>query len=230
MPAGSVGPAVYVVIPAYNEEAAIAEVVRRVRTRYGNVIVVDDGSADETGAAARSEGADVVTHLLNRGQGAALKTGFDRALSRHADIVVTFDSDGQHRVEDIDALILPIVEGRCDVALGSRFLAHRSHVPLTRKAVLKLGVLFTRLVSRICVTDTHNGLRAFSRRAAAGIHLYQDRMAHASEILEEIGRLRLPYVEVPVQIVYTEYSMHKGQKSSGAFRIVWDLLVGRAQR
>jgi glycosyltransferase involved in cell wall biosynthesis len=155
---------VYVVIPAYNEGSVVGDVVRRIHTRFPDIVVVDDGSTDDTGAAARAAGADVVTHVINRGQGASLQTGIERALARHADVIVTFDSDGQHRLEDVEALIAPIRDGRCDVTLGSRFLLGESRVPVARKLVLKLGVLFTRVVSGIRVTDAHNGLRAMSRR------------------------------------------------------------------
>ena len=220
--------AVFFVVPAYNEGASVGVVVRRVKEKYPNVVVVDDGSADRTPARAKEAGAMVLRHLINRGQGAALKTGIDFALAQGAGIIVTFDSDGQHQLEDVEALIAPIREGRCEVALGSRFLHPESRVPFVRKVTLKLGVIFTRLVSRVRVTDTHNGLRALSRKAAEQIRIRQDRMAHASEILDEIGRLRLSYCEVPTRIVYTEYSKQKGQRSSAALRIVWDFLIGKS--
>jgi len=223
-------PVVYFVIPAYNEAACVADVVRRVKAQYPNVIVVDDGSTDQTSQAAAGAGAVVLRHIINRGQGAALKTGIDFALWSGAEVLVTFDSDGQHQLEDIPGLIAPVCEGRCDVALGSRFLHPETRVPGMRRLTLKLGVVFTRLVSQIKITDTHNGLRALSRKAAEQIQIHQDRMAHASEILDEIGRLKLRFVEVPTRIVYTEYSQRKGQRSSAAFRIVWDFLVGRAGR
>ena len=221
-------PAVFFIIPAYNEAASVGDVVRRVKAKYPNVVVVDDGSADQTFAVAKDAGATVLRHLINRGQGAALKTGIDFALSQGAEIIVTFDSDGQHQLEDVEKLIAPVRDGKTDVALGSRFLHAENHVPLMRKITLKLGIVFTRLVSQIRVTDTHNGLRAFSRKAAAEIQIRQDRMAHASEILDEIGRLKLRYCEVPTRIVYTEYSKYKGQRSSAAFRIVWDFLIGKS--
>jgi glycosyltransferase involved in cell wall biosynthesis len=223
-------PKVFFVIPAFNEAAAVGDVVRRVRARFPDVIVVDDGSQDDTGAVARAAGALVLRHVLNRGQGAALQTGLECALARGADVIVTFDSDGQHQLEDVDALLAPVLEGRCDVALGSRFLHPDSRVPLLRKLTLKLGVVFTRLVSKVKVTDTHNGLRALSRRAAERLHLRQDRMAHASEILDELGRLGLRYCEVPVRIVYSDYARAKGQPSSAALRIVWDFLIGKSGR
>ncbi len=221
-------PPIYFVIPAYNEAESVGRVVEQVRSRYPHVVVVDDGSTDQTPMAARKAGAVVLEHLVNRGQGAALKTGIDYALACGAQIIVTFDSDGQHRVEDVAALVAPILEGRCDVALGSRFLDGSSNVPWARKLTLKLGVLFTRLVSGIRVTDTHNGLRALSRRAAEQLQLRQDRMAHASEILDEIARRKLTFIEVPMRVLYTDYSRHKGQKSSAALRIVWDFLIGKS--
>lgn len=147
--------------------------------------------------------------------------------NNNAEVIVTFDSDGQHRLDDVAKLAAPILSGEVDVVLGSRFLTADTTVPPLRKLTLKLGVVFTRWVSRVNVTDTHNGLRAFSRAAAQQIQILQDRMAHASEILDEIGRLKLRYREIPVEIRYTEYSRQKGQRSSAAFRIVWDFLIGK---
>ena len=219
---------VYFVIPAYNEAACVGQVVHRIRVKYPNVVVVDDGSTDPTAEVAQTAGAFVLRHLLNRGQGASLKTGIDFALTRGAKMIVTFDSDGQHQLEDVETLIAPVLAGRCDVALGSRFLDNDSRVPFMRKMTLKVGIFFTRLVSRIKVTDTHNGLRALSRKAAEQIQIRQDRMAHASEILDEIARLKLHFCEVPTRIVYTEYSRAKGQRSSAAFHIVWEFLIGKA--
>jgi hypothetical protein len=142
-------------------------------------------------------------------------------------VIVTFDADGQHRAEDIEALLAPIRDREVDVVLGSRFLREDPRIPPIRKLTLRLGVIFTRWVSGIRVTDTHNGLRAFSRDAAARITIRQDRMAHASEILDTIARSRLRYCEVPTDVRYTEHSLRKGQRSSAAFRIALDFLLGR---
>lgn len=221
-------PAIFLVIPAFNEAECVGEVVRQARRRFDYVIVVDDGSTDDTGKVAGEAGAMVLCHMLNRGQGAALQTGIEYALRQEADVIVTFDSDGQHLFEDVQALLDPVVRGQCDIALGSRFLRGDCRVPLMRKLTLKLGVFFTRIVSGIRVTDTHNGLRAFSRHAAQQIRIRQDRMAHASEILDEIARLKLRYVEIPTRVLYTDYSRRKGQKSSAALRIVWDFLIGKS--
>ncbi len=217
----------FVVIPAFNEATTIGEVVRRVRQHYENVVVVDDGSGDQTAFEAGNAGAVVLRHILNRGQGAALQTAIDYALLRQAEIIVTFDADGQHRVEDIEALVAPIIAAECEVALGSRFLGTAREIPRSRRLTLKAGTAFTRLVSRINVTDTHNGFRAYSRKAARLIQIRQDRMAHASEILDEISRLKLPFREVSTRILYTHYSLKKGQQSSAACRILWDFFLGR---
>ena len=169
----------------------------------------------------------MLRHFINRGQGAALQTGIEFALRRGARFIVTFDADGQHRVEDIPPMLEPIWRGQCEVTLGSRFLGETVDIPRTRRLTLRLAVLFTKFVNRVQLTDAHNGFRAFSRRAAQTIHITMDRMAHASELIDQIRLSGLPFREVPVQIRYTVYSLAKGQSSRGAIRIVWQYLLGR---
>lgn len=222
---------VYVVIPAYNEGPALADVLIELRTAYPNVVVVDDGSSDDTVKVAKKHAAYVLRHLVNRGQGAALQTGIDFALERGAEYVVTFDADGQHRVEDIARLIAPIVAGQCEITLGSRFLGEEAvGMPRSRRLMLRAAVIFTRWANRVEVTDAHNGLRAFSRKAAEHIQITLDRMAHASEILDFIRYSGLPFREIPVQIRYTEYSLAKGQSARGALQIVFQYLIGKVLR
>src|SRR5436190_10198979 len=153
---------VFVVVPAFNEGEAIGAVLDELRPYDVRVVVVDDCSTDATADAARKGGAVVLRHAINRGQGAAIQTGIAYALRRGAEVIVTFDSDGQHDAGDLAALVAPIRDGRADVVLGSRFLEPRSAVPPTRRALLKLAILFTRATSGLRVTDAHNGLRAFS--------------------------------------------------------------------
>jgi len=217
----------FIVIAAFNEAGRVGRVVQEVRARYSDVIVVDDGSIDATAAEAMEAGAIVLSHAINRGQGAALQTGIEYALGHGAEVIVTFDADGQHRAEDIDTLLAPVRDRGFDVALGSRFLHGDPSIPPVRKLTLRLGVVFTRWVSGIRVTDTHNGFRAFSRAAAGRIVIRQDRMAHASEILDTIARCRMRYCEVPTDVRYTTHSLRKGQRSSAAFRIALDFLLGR---
>lgn len=217
----------FVVIAAYNEETCIGDVVREVRAICPNVVVVDDGSTDGTYAAARRAAAWTLRHVVNRGQGAALQTGIEFALARGAGYVVTFDADGQHDPADIEGLLAPIRAGDVDITLGSRFLGTAVNLSPARKLVLKGAVLFTRIFNGVRLTDAHNGLRAFSRRAAGTIHIRADRMAHASELIDIVRRSKLPYREVPVRIRYTEYSMAKGQSHFAAARIIFHYLVGR---
>ncbi len=217
----------YLILPAYNEAAKIGEVVRQIRQVYAHVLVVDDGSADATADEARAAGAIVLRHPANRGQGAALQTGITYALRRGAQILVTFDSDGQHRVEDVATLLEPIRRGEAEIVLGSRFLGRTQDMPRVRRAVLRSAILFTWAVSGVRLTDAHNGLRAFSRRAAEEIDIQLDRMAHASELIDQIRRMKLAYQEVPVKIRYTDYSQAKGQRSIGAAKIAFDYLFER---
>ncbi|MFQ5429815.1 MAG: glycosyltransferase family 2 protein [Phycisphaerae bacterium] len=229
-PPAEVRETTFVVIPAYNEATCLESVVRPVRAIYPHVVVVDDGSRDETFAVARRCATYALRHLINRGQGAAIQTGIDFACLRGARYIVTFDADGQHSVEDIAALLAPIHRGACDIALGSRFLGEAVDLPLARRLTLRVAVLFTRWVNRMPLTDAHNGLRAFSRRAAERIQITLDQMAHASEIIDLIRRSGLPVREVPVSIRYTEYSLSKGQSSRGAVRIALHYLLGRMMR
>jgi len=218
---------IWVVVPAYNEASRIGATLRTLLPRYPQTVVIDDGSADTTSQAAHETGAWVLRHQVNSGQGASLQTGLTFALRQGADYIITFDADGQHDPNEIDKLLEPVRAGRADVALGSRFLGTTVNMPWTRKLILKAGVLFTRIVSNIRVTDAHNGFRALSREAASKIHLVQDRMAHASEILDQIRMLGLRYEEVPVTIRYTADTLAKGQNSLQAVKIAGELLLGR---
>ena len=221
---------IWLIIPAYNEAAVIGRVVADVVKRGYNVAVIDDGSTDETGRRAGAAGAIVVTHPINLGQGAALQTGIRFALRRGADTIVTFDADGQHRPADIDSLIGALATNNADFALGSRFLGGAVAMPPSRRLLLMAATWFTRLTTGLNVSDTHNGLRAMTRRGASRIKLRQNRMAHASELLDEIARSGLRYVEVPVTIEYSRYSLAKGQRFADSLRILVDLSAQRLHR
>jgi glycosyltransferase involved in cell wall biosynthesis len=227
---GGGGASVWVVVAAYNEAARLGETLRGLAGCGADVVVVDDGSSDDTGAVALRHPVWLLRHVANCGQGAALQTGIDFALARGADVIVTFDADGQHAADEVAALVEPVRSGRADVALGSRFLGRAEGMPLTRRLVLGLGVLFTRVFSRVRVTDTHNGFRALSRRAAGRIRITHDRMAHASEILDQVSRLGLSYCEVPVTVHYSAATLAKGQTSWNGLKIVGELLLRRVVR
>jgi glycosyltransferase involved in cell wall biosynthesis len=220
----------WVIVPAYNEVGRLERTLTSLCARYPNVVVVDDGSTDATGKVAMRHRVWLLRHAFNCGQGAALQTGVDFALRKGANLLVTFDADGQHSVEDIGKLLEPVRAGRVEVALGSRFLGSTVGLPRGRWLILKLGVLFTRLFSRVDVTDTHNGLRAFSRVAASKIQIKESGMAHASEILEQIKGHGLACCEVPVTVRYYADTLKKGQSAWNSLRIVVKLVMGRIVR
>lgn len=224
---------VFIVIPAYNEESSIDLVLDSlVKGGYKNLVVVDDGSTDSTHKIASKHPIFLLKHPINRGQGAALKTGIDFAVLQGAEVVVTFDADGQHQVKDIKNLIDPVIKGEVDISLGSRFLKKSvSTVPLLRKIYLKIGALVILVMYGIKLTDSHNGLRALSRKAAEKIEIRCDKMDHASEIVEQIKKKKLRYREIPVDIRYTDYSVKHGQNYIiNAFniflRMIFKKLVG----
>lgn len=221
---------IWVVVPAFNEAAIIARIVGELTERGYAVVVIDDGSRDGTGIAALAAGAALVTHPFNLGQGAALQTGIQFALKQDADYIVTFDGDGQHRVSDVDALIEALLVQNVDFALGSRFLGAAVDMPASRRLLLKAATWFTRMTTGLRISDTHNGLRAMTRRGAGKIKLQQNRMAHASEILHAIAGSGLRYVEVPVTIDYSAYSLAKGQRLADSLRILLDLSARSLRR
>ena len=216
---------IFVIIAAYNEEKSIAKVIKDLHNHnYKNVIVVDDGSKDRTAEIAKRAGATVLKHIINRGQGAALKTGIDYALGKGADIVVTFDADGQHLASEIKNLVKPVKEGKVDAALGSRFL-RKIKMPFIRRVFLKGGAFIFLIMYGIKLTDSHNGFRVLSRKALQKMELKTDGMEHASEIVEEIAKKKIRYKEIPVTILYTDYSKARGQSDWNAFRIFFRMVI-----
>lgn len=235
------------VIPAYNESKTIGWVVKEVKEKVDMVVVVDDGSSDQTNELAKKAGAAVLKHFLNRGQGAALQTGIIFALGQGADIIITFDADGQHDANDIERMVQPLLLDEVDVVLGSRFLKPKapfdsaqgrqspkpkvkSGIPISKRILLKIATWLTRLYTGLPITDVHNGFRGISRKAAELIEIKQDGMAHASEIIEQIKKHQLKFKEMPVNVIYTDYTRKKGQPLTNSFKIIWDLIFGRINK
>lgn len=213
------------VIPLYNEGAVIHDVITQARTVFPVVVVVDDGSSDDSVEQARSAGAIVVEHPVNLGQGAALQTGIELALRLPGiEYLVTFDADGQHQVDDALAMVERLRADEADVVFGSRFLDARTRPGLVKRLVLRLAIAYSNISTGVRLTDTHNGLRALNREAAQRLRIRQNRMAHASEIIEQVGRSGLRWVEHPVHILYTDYSRSKGQSVLNAVNILTELI------
>ena len=216
------------VIPMFNEAPVIAGVVRDVLSRFDRVVCVDDGSSDDCASLARAAGAEVVQHPVNLGQGAALETGIRYALRTPSTAyVVTFDADGQHGVGDAADMVAAAREHDVQVVLGSRFLSDDRHVPAARRLLLRAATRFSRITTGLELSDAHNGLRVLRRDAAERLTLKMHGMSHASEILGKIAAEKWSYLEHPVTITYTEYSMAKGQRAYNAFNIAFDVAVSR---
>ena len=221
----------WIVIPAYNEEKIIQSVLREIQAAgYHNIIVVDDVSTDATYTKAREmPGIIALRHKLNRGKGAATKTGIEVAKLRGADIIVTLDGDGQHNPLDIEKLLRPIEDQHCDVVLGTR-LKNPKGMPWYKILANKIGNVITWYFYGLYVSDSQSGFRAYSRHAAELINTKTDRYEYDSEVIHEIYRYKLSYQEVPIEVRYTAYSMGKVQKQGfwnglkTFYKIVWHLI------
>lgn len=209
----------------YNEGEMIASVVAELREHFRFVVCVDDGSSDDSVAAARAAGARVVQHPINLGQGASLQSGFDYALKDpHMTDVVTFDADGQHQLVDAIGMVAKLREENLDVVIGSRFLDNRTQMTPLKRGTLRLAAWYTRMTTGMALTDAHNGLRVLSRGLLEQVRLHQNRMAHASELIDQIGEAKANWAEYPTHIIYSEYSKAKGQSVLNSINILVELL------
>jgi len=224
---------VWIIVPAFNESAVIDEVVKQLRSVFRNVVCVDDGSSDDTAAAALSAGAHVVCHPVNLGQGAAIQTGVEYARRQPgAEVFATFDADGQHRVTDVCTMIDRLARAGVDIVIGTRFDGSSvSRTPTLKKLILRTAAWLSPSSRRLGLTDAHNGLRVFNRTVADNLTLTMNGMSHAGEFISLIDENGWRVAEVPVEILYTDYSMSKGQPLLNGVNIVFDgFLRGRMRR
>lgn len=212
------------IVPAYNEAESITEVINGLLPLVDEVVVVDDGSVDDTVKKAEEAGATVIVHELNRGQGAALETGHEYARQKNAQIVVHFDADGQFNPADVEKGIAELKNKNVDIILGSRFLGIDSNVPLLKKnIILPVARLIERIVGAAPLTDAHNGFRIFNHKALHVLRLNQARMAHATEIPQLIAKHNLQYAEMPIVVTYKEF----GQDMGGGLKVIRDLIMNK---
>jgi polyprenyl-phospho-N-acetylgalactosaminyl synthase len=225
---------VWVVIPAYNEATVIGDVIADVRSVFDHIVVVDDGSQDDTGPIALRAGAHVVRHPVNLGQGAAIQTGVEYARAQPgAQVFVTFDADGQHRVKDVVRMIDRLSADDVDIVIGTRFTepAITTKMPLLKRIVLRTAVFLSPRSRRLGLTDAHNGLRVFNKTVADGLNITMNGMSHATEFIALIAENRWRVTEEPVEILYTDYSKSKGQPLVNGVNIVFDgWLLQRTRR
>ena len=223
---------IFFVIPVFNEEKVIGKLISNLNNLgYYNLILVNDGSSDNSDKEIlkyEKNGVILLNHVINRGQGAALQTGKEFASKqKNCKYIVTFDSDGQHRISDLEKFI-EILEKEKDIeiVIGSRFLTKETEklVPKKKRALLKVAIFITWLLSNIWLSDTHNGYRVMRRKTSKKIEITMDGYEHASEIIDIISKKKIKYKEVPVYIDYTDYSKNKGQKMTNAVKIFLKIL------
>lgn len=220
-----------VIIPVYNEERVVANVVRDVLTYFDMVICVNDGSSDNSTGEIAKTTAILINHPINLGAGAAIQTGMEYALrNRATNYFVTFDADGQHDARDIETMLDYLRKHHLDVVFGSRFKGIIHNISPVKKAFLNLAHLFSAFDSGINLSDPHIGLRVFNRRFAENLNITMPDFAHASEIVYRIKEGKYAYGEVPVTVTYTDYSKAKGQPMLNAVNITFDLLLNRITR
>ena len=217
---------VCVILPFYNEEEVIEKVLLELIASNYQVVAIDDGSTDRSNEIARKMNCVLLKHPSNFGQGAALQTGISFArLNPKIEYFVTFDSDGQHQVSDINHMLKPLVNGETDFVFGTRFQDDKTKFPFFKRIVLRAAIKYTQLSTGVAITDTHNGFRAFNKLAANRINLNFSGMTHASEFVEKAGQSGLSIKEVPVHILYTKYSKRKGQSLWNSINILTDLFL-----
>lgn len=221
----------WLIVPCYNEGQVIREVLENALQTFPNIVAVNDGSADDSGLQIHLSGAHLVNHPVNLGQGAAIQTGVEYARAQPgAQYFVTFDADGQHQVKDVVAMVERLRSEPVDIIVGTRFgrpRAEEDQVPLIKRIVLKTVVALSPRTRRLGLTDAHNGLRVFNRTVAEQMNLRMNGMSHASEIVELMDRRGWRVAEQPVDILYTEYSMSKGQSLFNGVNILADSLISK---
>ena len=219
----------WLIVPCYNEGSVIFDVLSHARETFPNIVAVNDGSRDDSAAQIRAAGAHLVNHPVNLGQGAAIQTGVEYARAQPgAQFFVTFDADGQHQVKDVVRMIERLRAEPVDILVGTRFAGQdNSQVPWIKRMVLKTVVLLSPRTRKLGLTDAHNGLRAFNKRVADEMNIRMNGMSHASEIVSMIDKQGWRVDEEPVDILYTEYSMSKGQSLINGVNILADGLVAR---
>jgi len=189
-------------IPAFNEEKSIASIIVRLKKKYEMIIVCDDGSSDLTGSIAKELGAIVITHKKNIGYGAAIRSIFLKSRELEIDILVTFDADGQHRIEDIDSMIKPIQEDKAEIVIGSRFIQNDSEIPKYRKVGIKTITGLTNVATGLNVTDAQSGFRSYNKKVLENINPSDFGMGVSTEILIKAKKMNYRIIEISIVVLY----------------------------
>ena len=207
-------------LPAYNEEKNIASVITKLKKITDSIIVCDDGSSDMTSEISKNLGAVVISHKKNMGYGAALRTIFQKSVELDSDILVTFDADGQHRVEDINKILQPLENNEADVVIGSRFLDNESKIPNYRKIGIKVITKVTNASLKKKLTDSQSGFRAYNKQALTQISPSEMGMGISTEILIKASSKGLRIAEIPITVLYHDDTSTHNPVSHGTSVLV----------
>ena len=219
---------IYVVVPAYNEEKTVSQIIEGIVKEGYNVVLVNDGSKDNTlnlAIESKSKYPNkifVISHMINRGLGAALKTGMTVARNKGAKYILTFDADGQHEIADIEKVVKPLQDGEADACIGARPF---KDMPLS-KSFANLVMNFLTLVFYGCnVQDSQGGLRAFTADAAAKINVVSSGYGVSSEFIKEISDKNLRLSEVTITTIYTPETQNKGTDAIVGLKILFKMII-----
>ncbi len=219
------------ILPAFNEATVIGPVLKKIKASLKNLpvktqmVVINDGSTDQTTSVVKKQNIKVLTHQINRGLGAALGTGLEYAKQVKADFAITMDSDGQHNPKDIQTVLKPLTNNQADIVIGSRLLKSQSSMPLLRQLNNKAFNLLTLSLFGVYTTDSLSGFRGFNKKAIQNIKLKTERMEVSNEFFNEIKRHQLKFTEVPIKVIYTKYSIQKGVKPGNIFAIIFRIIL-----
>lgn len=217
---------VFIIVPAFNEEERIGQVLRDLKAEgYENIVVVDDGSKDETGEVAKSEGVIVLQHCINRGPGAATQTGLSFAKQKDADFAVTIDADGQHDARDVSRLIEKAEMDNLDMVFGSRFMEASNTIPLQKRFFNEIADIITFILSTKWVSDSQTGLKVFSKHALEKIYINTSGFEFCTEIFMQIRHYDLKFEELPIKVIYNTNNQKKGQNFATGITTLFKLFV-----
>ena len=216
---------IYVIVPAFNEQNVIKDIINNLLKDFSNVIVINDGSNDKTLETINDLDIKILNHEINLGVGAAVQTGFDYVSNiPDAKAVITFDADGQHLVDDAVAMAKEIMICDEGIIFGTRFPKHSKNIPMVKRIVLKLIAKITDLVTGVSLSDAHNGLKAYKVSIIKELELQFSSYSYESELITQVAKKKIDYKEMPTDIKYTSYSIKKGQKLLNGLLIIEDLL------
>ena len=207
-------------IPAYNEEKNIASIITKLKNITDSIIVCDDGSSDMTSEISKNLGAIVISHKKNMGYGAAIRTIFQKSVELDSDILVTFDADGQHRIDDVNKILQPLENNEADIVIGSRFLDNESKVPNYRKIGIKVITQVTNASLKKKLTDSQSGFRAYNKQALTQISPSEMGMGISTEILIKASNKGLRIAEIPITILYHDDASTHNPVSHGTSVLV----------